>query len=188
MGIRQFIFLVVLLAVPLASYFYVFKPQNDEITKARTEMELKQTMLTKLESATSQAASLEQANAQIRDSIAAIESRLPNSKEIDTVLREVAVIAGKSGLKVPSFKKNEKNVAAGGLAREQPLDVEILGDFDGFYKFLLELEKIPRITKLQDIKLTRTDENDGSMKAMMTVTVYYQDDATSTASAEGKGD
>jgi type IV pilus assembly protein PilO len=187
MGIRQFIFIMVLLAVPLASYFMVFKPQNAEIAKARTEIELKQAMLEKLRAATAKTADLETANAQIKQSIDAIESRLPSTKEIDTVLREVAVIAGKSGLKVPTFKKNDKKLPPGGLALEQPLDVEITGDFDGFYRFLQDLERIPRITKIQDMKISRQEEGDGNIKAAFTLTVYYQEPIAATASAESKG-
>ncbi len=185
MGIRQFIFLVVLLAVPLASYFLVFRPQNEEIEKAKTEIELKQAMLEKLRTATSKTADLEQANEEIKKSIEAIESRLPSSKELDIVLREVAIIAGKCGLKIPTFKKNDKTIPAGGLALEQPLDVEITGNFDGFYRFLQDLEKIPRITKIQDMKLTRADDADGNIKASFTLTVYYQEPAV--ASGEPKG-
>lgn len=185
LGIRQFIFLVVLLAVPLASYFMVFKPQNVEIGKAKKEIEIKQAMLDKLRSATAKTADLELANAEIKKSIEAIESRLPSTKELDIVLREVAIIAGKCGLKVPTFKKNDRNQQAGGLAREQPLDVEITGDFDGFYRFLQDLEKIPRITKLQDMKLTRVDDADGNIKAAFTLTVYYQEAAVASADEKG---
>jgi type IV pilus assembly protein PilO len=185
MGIRQFIFLVVLLAVPLASYFMVFKPQNQEIKKARGEIELKQTMLDKLRAATSQTADLEQANAEIRRSIEAIESKLPSTKELDNVLREVSTIAQKCGLKVPRFKKNDKSAPNGGLAREQPLEVEITGDFDGFYRFMQDLEKIPRITKIPDMKLLRADGKqtgtDGEIKATFTLTVFYQEAAVAVA-------
>ncbi|MGD9690599.1 MAG: type 4a pilus biogenesis protein PilO [Phycisphaerales bacterium] len=182
MGIRQFMFLVLLLAVPIASYFMVFKPQNDEINRAKTEIELKQAMLEKLRAATAATADLEQANAEIAKSIDAVESKLPSNKELDNVLREVAAISEKCGLKVPKFKKVDKNIPSGGQAREQPLDLEVTGDFDGFYRFMQDLEKIPRITKIPDMKVARSDakgaakvEGDGDIKAVFTLTVYYQD-------------
>lgn len=184
MGIRQFLFLIVLLAVPLASYFMVFKPQNAEIARAKAEIEMKQTMLDKLRAATAQTADLEQANAEIRKSIDAIEGKLPSNKELDTVLREVAVISEKCGLRVPKFKKTDKNAGTAGVAKEQPLELEITGDFDGFYRFLQDLERIPRITKIPDFKVTRSDEkkegksdSDGDIKASFTLTVFYQDAA-----------
>ena len=45
LGIREFIFFVVLLAVSVASFFYVFKPRNVQIAQARSEIALKQSRL-----------------------------------------------------------------------------------------------------------------------------------------------
>jgi len=170
---RQLLFFVVLLAMPLASYFLVFKPQNREISRARKEIELKQAMLEKLREATSQSADLARANDQMKQSIEAIQARLPNTKEMDNVLRQVSGLAGKEGLRVPQFKKNDKILPAG-LAMEQPIDIEITGDFDGFYKFLLDLEQLPRITRIPDFSIVRSDKVDGEMKTKLTLSVYYE--------------
>src|SRR5204863_5234946 len=79
-GFRQFLFFVVLLAVPLASFFLVFRPQNREIARARLEIDHKQAMLEKLRQATGQSADLARANQEIRQSIDAIQARLPTTK------------------------------------------------------------------------------------------------------------
>lgn len=186
-GVRQLLFMLLLLAVPLASFFLVFRPQNREIEKAKVEITLKRAMLEKLRAATAQTDDLEAANAEIRQSIAAIEARLPSGKEIDTVLREVAQIAARHGLKIPEFKKADKALPAG-EAIEQPLEVEVTGDFDGFYRSLLDLEKFARITRLSDMKIVRTDESNGSMRAVMKLSIFYQGEpALPVASVETSG-
>jgi type IV pilus assembly protein PilO len=172
-GFRQFLFFAVLLAVPLASFFLVFRPQNQEIARAKLEIDHKQAMLEKLCQATSQSADLARANQEIRQSIEAIQARLPTTKEMDEVLRQVSGLAAKSGLRVPQFRKSDKSAAAG-MAVEQPIDVEITGDFDGFYNFLLDLEQLPRITRIPDMEITRSDQNDGEMKAKFTLSIYYE--------------
>lgn len=175
---RQLIFIALLLAIPLASFFIVFKPQNQAITRAKQEIELKQAMLTKLREATARSSDLERANAEIGESIAAIEARLPSDKEMDLVLRDVAKIAEDAGLTMKNFKRSEKPLPAG-LALEQPLTVEIEGDFDGFYRFLLDLERLPRITRLPDFQMERKDDIDGALTTKFTLSVYYQgQDAT----------
>lgn len=181
---RQLVFVLVLLALPVASYTLVFRPQNAEIQRARTEIELKAQMLDKLREATAQTKDLEQANREIGESIEAIRARLPDSKSIDTVLREVAQIASRHSLKVPVFKKDDKVLPAG-EAMEQPLDITIEGDFDGFYRFLLDLERVPRITRLSDMKLTRQDSDNGLMRAQLTMSIYYRPDAPAVAAAGG---
>lgn len=172
---RQILFIVVLLAMPVASYFMVFKPQNVEIEKAKKEIEQKNAMLEKLREATRQADDLQKANEQVQKSIQDIRANLPTNKEIDNVLRQVSGLAAEAELRVPTFKKREQSLPAG-LALEQPLDVEFVGDFDGFYSFLLELEKLPRITRITDLKLVRSTKVDGEMKATMTLSIYYESD------------
>lgn len=170
---RQFLFSAVLLALPVCSYFVVFRPVNAKIQQGKKEIEHKQALLSKLREATSQTDDLQRANDQIRASIESLQAKLPSSKEMDTVLRQVSGIAAKNGLKIPTFKKNDKTAPAG-LAMEQPLDIEITGDFDGYYKFLLELEQLPRITRLTDLKISRSDKVDGEMKTSFVLSVYYE--------------
>lgn len=182
-SIRQLIFIAVLLAVPLAAFFLVFAPQNREIVKAREEIELKRTMLEKLRAETARSDDLLKENQTIRAAIDTIEARLPEGKDMDLVLRDVAAIADEAGLKVPQFKRSDKPLPAG-EALEQSMDVEITGDFDGFYQFLLKLEKLPRITRITDLKIKRIDTQDGDMRASFKLSVYYQGAALATASEE----
>lgn len=185
---RHWMFMGVLLAVPICSWFMVFRPQNREISLAKTEIQLKEKMLEKLRAATAQTADLAKANEEIQQAISAIEARLPSNKEIDNVLREVAQITARHGLRVPQFKKSARNQATGS-ANEQPLEVELTGDFDGFYRFLLDLEKIPRITRLTDAKIQRDSKNDGQMTATFTLSIYYQGDSPKdVADAAGGND
>lgn len=177
--LRQFVFFLVLLALPVASYFMVFKPQNREIEKAKKEIELKESLLGKLKEATAQTEDLQRANDQIKEAISAIQARLPTTKEMDNVLRQVSNLAAKAGLKVPQFKKSDKTAPAG-LAFEQPMDIEITGDFDGFYRFLLDLEQLPRITRIPDLSIVRSDKVDGEMKTKLVLSVYYEGDPSET--------
>ncbi len=170
---KQLLMFTVIIAVPVAAYGLVFRPQNREIARAKAEIEMKEQLLAKLREATARYTNLEKRNEEIKAGIDSIEARLPSGKEIDNVLREVAAIAGRNGLKLPLFKKSDKSLPAG-EAFEQPLEVEITGDFDGFYRFLLELERIPRITRLPDLKIVRMGDSDGLMKATFTLSIYYQ--------------
>lgn len=171
-GLRKWLYVAALVGVPLASFFLVFQPQNREIERAKTEIQLKRTMLDKVREETARSADLRKSNEEISVAIKSIEARLPSDKEMDLVLRDVAEIAERAGLKLPIFKRGEKALPAG-QAMEQPLEVQITGDFDGFYKFLLDIEKLPRIVRIPDIRITRAEEGDGRMQADLTLSVYY---------------
>lgn len=173
-GPRELLLLVVLLAVPLSSYWLVFRPQNREINQARTEIEHKKLMLDKLRTATSKNDDLIRANKEIEASIASIEARLPTNKEVDAIVRQVSDLAVAAGLEPPVMKSEDALKAA--LYMEQPLKMEITGDFNGFYDFLVSLEKLPRITRIPDLKIKRSEEVDGFMKAEFTLSIYFQQD------------
>lgn len=171
-GIRELIFLAVLLAMPISSYWFVFRPQNDEIQQARNEIEHKERMLEKLAEATSRNDDLERANADIAASIEMVESRLPTTKEVDVVLEQVATLARDSRLGLPKVRSSKPVPSSKYM--EQPLEMTITGDFDDFYTFLLKLEELPRITRMPDLKVKKMDEVDGTMEASFTLSIYFE--------------
>ncbi|MBN8645278.1 MAG: type 4a pilus biogenesis protein PilO [Planctomycetes bacterium] len=171
-GIRELLLLGVLLAMPVCAWWFVFRPVNTEINKARSEIAQKERTLEKLSLATKQSADLAKANAEVASAIGLIESRLPTGKEVDKILEQVANLARQSNLEIPRVKA-QKPVAASKYM-EQPLDMSIVGDFDDFYNFLLKLEQLDRITRLLNLKLSRQDKSDGAMEAKFTLSIYFE--------------
>lgn len=171
-GIREMIFLAVLLAMPISSYWFVFKPQNAEIAQAKKEIEHKEQMLEKLAEATRQTADLERANNEIEASINMIENRLPSQQEVDVILRQVSELATSKGLSIPQIRAQE--LIRGTRSSERPLEMTIEGNFKRFYAFLLELEKLERITRMPDLQLKQAREQDGWMAAKFTLSIYFE--------------
>ena len=88
MGIREYAFLAVLTAVPLASWFFVFQPRNEDIRQARMEISSMETTLVRLEVLTG-------AVGDVRSRIDEAEARLadfgriiPNAEEVEDLLAE----------------------------------------------------------------------------------------------------
>jgi len=185
-GLRELFFFAVLLAVPLAAWFFLFKPRNDDITKAKTEIEIKQTNLKKLAEVTSKISDIGLAIEQGRESISLIEAKLPSEQSVDLILEQVWSLAKKNRLVVKSVK-SEKAVPAA-LYMELPLKMQMEGQFDGFYQFMLELENLPRITRIYQLKLERAGSGlatlkkdagvdelpPGSMKTEFILSIYFE--------------
>jgi len=51
-GLREIVFILLLLGVPAAAYFFVFEPRNQQIDELKEEIKQKQAKLTHLESVT----------------------------------------------------------------------------------------------------------------------------------------
>lgn len=177
-GIREFVLLAILLAMPLSSYWLVFRPQNEEIEQAEREIEHKRAMLEKLQVATARSDSLEDANEEIRQGIAAIEERLPSGKEIGTIVREVSRLATESGLEQPGMTSGVP--VRGSLYWEQPINMSLKGEFGGFYEFLLALEQMPRITRIPSMEIIRSRDHDGHLEARFTLSIYFEGEEQSS--------
>jgi len=180
-GIRELIFFVVLLAVPLASYFYVFKPHNEDIQKAREELEHKEEALSRLAAMDAEIADIQTAIEEGRENIRIIESKLPSANGVHEILEQITQIAKRNRLHVKRFETHDDVPAA--TYREKPIRMEIDGSFDGFYEFLIELENLPRITRVHELKLERLEEKEleeysgdtlGWMRAEFELSIYFQ--------------
>lgn len=152
-GTRELIFFIVLFSVPLAAYYFVFMPKNAQITAAREEVQVKMARLDKLAEVVSRIDDIGLAIEAGQESIAMIEAKLPSERDVEGILQQIWEIAERSSLTVRSVKSEPPVPAA--MYMELPLRVVMDGQFDGFYQFLLELEKLPRITRIHNMELKR---------------------------------
>lgn len=174
LGPRESAALALVLAIPVASYVLVFSPQNRDIMAAQQEISLKQETLDKLRVETARNADLAEANQDIAQRIAEIEARLPTNKEVDNIVRQISDLAVDSGLTPPTLSSG-KPIEAGSYW-EQPLTVSTMGDFNGFYRFLQKVERLPRITRIPDFSLKRDPKSDGNVMIEFTLSIFFQQD------------
>jgi type IV pilus assembly protein PilO len=171
-GVRELILLAILMALPISSWWLVFRPKNQEIEQTEREIEHKRELLEKLQTVTSRSESLEAATAEIASGIDAIEARLPSDREIGDVVRQVSALALESGLNQPGMVA--KPPVRGTLYMEQPIEMSLSGDFKGFYRFLVALEQLPRITRMPGMQIERSKDVDGNLSAEFTLNIYFQ--------------
>jgi type IV pilus assembly protein PilO len=174
-SIRHLIFFVLILGMAYVSWAYMIKPANEYLTKQRDQMEVQRAKLNELERATVAAEDLSEQLKKIEEAIAVFESKLPPSSEIHTVLENVTLIAQRHGLTPKTIRtlKDEKN--RGYI--EQPLELELDGNFNAYYAFLLELEKLDRITKIRELSLKKKSKQEGQTEARFIMSIFFQDAA-----------
>ena len=161
--------------MPVVCYMVVFRPQNAAIAAARSEVEHKAAMLAKLKDETIRNTDLAKTNEQLASTVRSIEARLPSGKELDALVKQVSNLAVKAGLQPPTMKMLPPLQAAEYL--EQPIEIVIEGGFKGFFTFLSQVEKLPRIVRIHDMKLTDVQRDDAEIKAEFTLSIYFQDTA-----------
>ncbi len=180
-GIREFVFVIVLLAMPISSYWFVFRPQNDEIEAAKKEISHKEATLNQLAVATAQIEDLQRENDELSAAIGEAESRLPSTKEVEVILEQVADLAKASRLSMSRVKTGKPESAASYMA--QPIEMSVSGNHDDFYdKFLREIEKLERTMRMLDLKIERNDRENGTMRATFTLAIYFEPGPTGRSS------
>jgi type IV pilus assembly protein PilO len=174
-GLRKLVFFVLVLAVALVAYQYMIKPANKHLVEVKGRVQSKLDKLEEFEQATSAAKDLSEQLEQLEEAIKFFESKLPPTSEIHKVLRNVTVIAQKQGL-TPKTRKTLKKKNNSGYI-EQPLKMELVGNFNSFYSFLLEIEKLPRIMKIRELKLRKQSSRDGQIEADFVISIFFQSTA-----------
>ncbi len=170
-GIRELLFLGLLLAIPVVSYFWVFKPAAENRAEQQTNIKTNQVKLDKLQKAKVTLDDLNNEVDDLAEAVSFFEDKLPAQDEIYSVLKQVTKIANKQNLKTQRFKTAKVKPLS--QYSEQPIEMEVYGNFDSYYQFLIEIEKLNRITRIKKMKLVKDDTNEGNMNAKFTLSIYF---------------
>jgi type IV pilus assembly protein PilO len=175
-NLRKIVFFVLLLTVAYLAYAFMIKPANKNLADKKEQVQQSIKILGELQQASTTARDLNKQLVQLTEAINFFESKLPPQSQISQVLQDVTVIAQKQGLSTKSIKTLASKVNNGYI--EQPLQMELYGSFNAYYSFLLELEKLPRITKVRELKLKRDPANDGAATASCVMSIFFQSKAS----------
>jgi len=168
---RRAVFFILLVGVAAAGYQYMIKPANDSLARGKSELDAKMAQLANFQKATEAAEDMTKQLEQLQEAMEFFESKLPPKSQIHEVLEQVTVIAQKQGLKPKTIRTLKRKDNSGYI--EQPLKMELEGNFSSFYSFLLELEKLPRIMKIRELDLDKHRENEGQIAADFIVSIFF---------------
>ncbi len=171
LGIRELVFIVMLLGLPGAAYFSVFRDMNQSIDKLYADNAAKRAKLERLEVAR-HIEDLGSEIAKLQKAVDVFEARLPAEKDVEVILRQIWEMASAHKLNPRSVRTDQPIERR--MHSELPMRMEILGDFDGFYSFLLALERLDRITHIRDMKIKSLPDRDGRIEVELTLSIFFE--------------
>ena len=177
-GIRELLFLGLLAALPVGGWLWIFKPAKENFQKQQELIAAKEAKLVRLNKATASIDDLSAEVDRLAEAVSFFESKLPGQHEIHKILEQVTKIADAQRLETHLFKTLKPKPFAG--YSEQPIQMDVYGDFDAYYQFLLEVEKLPRITKIQKMSLEKDPKQEGVMSAKFTLSIFFDHDNEKT--------
>jgi Tfp pilus assembly protein PilO len=172
-ALRKVVFIALLIGLAWAGYHYMIKPANRDLVQTRQRNRAKRAKLAEFEKASAAAKDMTKQMEQLQDAMAFFESKLPSTDEIYRVLEKVTMIAQKQGLTPKTIRTLSRKKSNSGYV-DQPLLMELEGDFPAFYSFLLEMEKLPRIMKVRKLDLSKKNKLEGRILAKCVVSVFFQ--------------
>ena len=180
-GAREFVMVSLMVGLLVAAWWFGFKKVDERKAALATEQQRKQAQLVELRESTRDVEDLGQKIDELQQAIEFFEDKLPQEKEVDKVLKEVWQMAQANRLQTTRVKTLK--TVPGPLYNEQPINMSLSGDFDGFYLYLQALEKLPRITRVTQMNLRKINGREGEMEAELTLSVYFEP-SMSIASAQ----
>jgi Tfp pilus assembly protein PilO len=174
LGPREALFVLVILGLLGASWWFGFRKMDAKRAALEAGMAGKQAALTNLRRSTAGVENVELKLQQLADAIRFFESKLPQEKELETILDRVWKIAEAN--KLASRTVRTLKTERGPNYSEQQLQVTLSGDFEGFYQFLLDFEKLPRITRISKMNLQKINDEEGRMTADLVLSVFFEPD------------
>ena len=190
---RQVGFFVALLGIPLTAWYVVFRPQNAEIAEAMHDIGTRQAQLDRISKLAERIPDLEASLEVGEQLVQQVEAQLPRRRDVEGVLENIWQIAERNNMQVRSVKTKPPLPSA--VYMELPLEVAMDGPFEGFYRFLLELESLPRITRLSELSVQeaglkvrgpQSDLPPGSVATQFTLSIYFADAVPELAAAGGR--
>jgi type IV pilus assembly protein PilO len=159
--------------------FLYFRKTDASRESLVAEIAKDQSELSNLHTATAGIENLGKKIDELQKAIDFFQSRLPQEREIDKILTEVSKIAQANNLQTKTIRtlKSERFASFS----EQPIQLSLSGDFNGFYSFLLQLEKLPRLTRITEMRMAKIDDHDGAMTAQMNMSIFFEPDTVAAA-------
>jgi Tfp pilus assembly protein PilO len=168
---RIYVVSAMLLCAVLGTYFLAIKPQREALAAEHQRMQDQALMMDVLAAEMARLSGAKRQMEQLETAVGAFDERLPKKGEMDVILREVWLIADIAGLKTQRIRTLDEQTLH--HVRVQPVEISLRGRFEGLYGFLLALERLPGLMKLQGISVRNVNERvDGELEASMILNVF----------------
>ncbi|HYY61364.1 MAG TPA: type 4a pilus biogenesis protein PilO [Burkholderiales bacterium] len=161
---KVFVWLVIIVAVPVAGYLADTSSQIDELEQLRgKETKLKEEYLAKKK----QAINLDLHRQQLREidtQFGALLRQLPNRSQMDALLVDINQAGLGRGLQFDLFRPAPAEITRDFYA-ERPISVKVVGNYHDMGAFASDVGQLPRIVTLNDVTITAGKGNELTMDA-----------------------
>ncbi|HET6514734.1 MAG TPA: type 4a pilus biogenesis protein PilO [Thermodesulfovibrionales bacterium] len=163
-----FVIIAVLVAV------FLILPKYKEIQRLRGEITQQENEIAKDQAKSAKLSTLKLENEKLKRRLEELKLQLPEEREVSGLLKQVSDLGIKSGLKIVSWKPEQKRDHLSGIIYEIPVSVELSGTYHNLGIFFSSLTKLSRIVNIADIKISdpKSQVNEATDKITFKATTF----------------
>jgi type IV pilus assembly protein PilO len=142
------------LVIALPVILLLILPKQKEIKRLNTEITKQESEITKDQMKVAKLVTLKLENEKLKRRLEELKLQLPEEKEVSGLLKQVSDLGTNSGLKIVSWKPEQRKNHPSGVVYEIPVSVGLSGGYHSLGTFFSSLTKLNRIVNISDIKLS----------------------------------
>lgn len=169
---RVIAFLIAMFALLGCSYAFVRVSETSRRQALEADMLAKRQAIAEFRESAAGVEAVELQMDGVRKSIAEFQRRLPSQDQVNEIVSSLSRLAAANSLAMQSIKTLEPVRLAN--IGEQSVELTLEGDFNGVYALLLQIEKLPRLTRVSKLKIEKADEHDPAVRATMTLGIFFE--------------
>ena len=165
-------YLVLALIILGLFYFLYYKPHNEELNLVKDERLRTEAEIVKLRAKKEEMDKIEKEIEIMKQTLAQLETIIPQKEEISDILRKIQQLAWDSRLNIEKFIP--KADVDKEFYYEKPISIEITGNYHNLAIFYDRLSNFSRLYNIEDfiIKSLRTQSDTSTISARSTATTY----------------
>ena len=169
---REIFFLSAMLALMGCSYLMVRHSASEKYATLQADIVERRKAIAEFQQSVAGMDAMESEIDGVRKSINDFERHLPRQEQVDEIVTSLSRLATANSLVTQSIKMLPLSQTAG--LGEQPVEMTLTGDFNGVYALLLQIEKMPRLTRVTQLKINKSDEHEQLVRAQITLSLFFE--------------
>ena len=161
----------VLSGILVVFLFAFFLPQTAEIAEAKSELHRVRSGLMRSAEFSRQLSELHERQDKYTAALARLDEKVPAEETLDRFLTSVSRLLAEEKLRAGTLEPQAPVV--GQRLREIPLKLACAGPFERLYRFLVRLERLPRIKRINEVTVSSPQNaSDGPVRLSIQLSVF----------------
>ncbi len=173
-SVRVILALLPAVIISALAVVFLILPRHKEIKRLNAEIIKQENEIAKDQAKAARLPTLKLENEKLKKRLDELKLQLPEEREVSGLLKQVSDLGIKSGLRIVSWKPEQKKDHPSGIIYEIPVSVEMSGSYHSLGIFFSSLTRLNRIVNISDIKIgdPKPQRNEAVVKITFKATTF----------------